>query len=421
MIVGIDIGTSYSSICVLKPDGHAEPVYVSTGVSIYGNEFSLPSAVFVNENGNILVGQAACALRFKKPENFKNEFKRDFGQDKPYQIGNRQLLPHDLYREIFIHLKSCIEKLDSTKPIEKAWITHPASYNSGRKQLLVKAANRAGIMNVELMDEPTAASRSFIVENSSKIEEGQIILLYDFGGGTFDVALLKYESGDFVQVVNPMGVERCGGSDIDQLIFTDILNKVPVAFLNKLKENPIPLKRFKSNLMESAIRIKHQLTMVEECIEDIEIAFDFFSYSINRQRFNQLISPIIDETIVCVQSILRNSSYTPKEIHKTILVGGSSRIPLVRTRLEQLGLFQINSTMNAELAIAAGAAYMGILKVDEEKPKEVSDDVYENEDDVDVITIDYKIAEEVKQPQLVVIPQHQNEPTKQIFNPDFFN
>lgn len=421
MIVGIDIGTSYSSICVLKADGHAEPVYVSTGVSIFGNEFSLPSAVFINDNTNILVGQAACTSRFKKPENFKNEFKRDFGQDKPYQIGNRQLLPHDLYREIFIHLKSCIEKLNSNEPIEKAWITHPASYNMSRKQLLAKAANRAGIMNVELIDEPTAASRSFLVENSSKIEEGQVILLYDFGGGTFDVALLKYESGDFVQVVNPMGVGRCGGSDIDQLIFTDILNKVPVAFLNKLKENPILLKRFKSKLMESSIRIKHQLTMVEECIEDIEIDFDLFTYSLDRQRFNQLISPLIDETIVCVQSILRNSNYTPKEIHKTILVGGSSRIPLVRTRLEQLGLCQINSSMNAELAIAAGAAYMGIVK-DAQKPEEVSSVFYENEDDdVDEFTVISKIAEEIKQPHVVVTPHHQNKPTKQFFNPDLFN
>jgi len=419
MIVGIDIGTSYSSICVLKNDGHAEPVYVSTGVSIYGNEFSLPSAVFVNDNGNILVGQAACNSRIKKPENFKSEFKRDFGQDKPYQIANRQFLPHDLYREIFRHFRSCIAK---SEQIEKAWITHPASYNTIRKQLLVKAANGAGFINVELIDEPTAASRSFLVENSSLIKEGQIILLYDFGGGTFDVALLKNKMGELVPIVNPKGVERCGGSDIDRIIFADILNEVPAAFLYKLKENPLLLKRFNSKLMTSAIKVKHQLTMTEECNEDIETDFDFFTYSLDRQRFNGLISAVIDETISCVQSILTSANLNIGNIDHTILVGGSSRIPLVKTRLEQVGLCQVNSSMNAELAIAAGAAYMGIVK-EEETSMEVSDDIFESEDDVDIddITIDCKIAEEVKQPQLVVIPQYQNEPTKQIFNPDLFN
>ena len=123
MIVSIDIGTSYSSMCVMGPDGKAKPVDISTGASMYGSKYSLPSAVFVEDNGNVLVGQAAMNSRKRKPQNFCMEFKRNLGQNIPILLGNRSFFPEDLYTELFRHMKSCAEKA-SSQPIEKAYLTH---------------------------------------------------------------------------------------------------------------------------------------------------------------------------------------------------------------------------------------------------------------------------------------------------------
>ena len=122
MIVSIDIGTSYSSICILEPDGSAKPVDISTGASMYGSKFSLPSAVYVEDDGTVLVGQAAMNSRKRKPQNFRMEFKRDLGQEIPVMLGNRSFRPEELYTEMFRHMKGRAEQSAGEK-IEKAYLT----------------------------------------------------------------------------------------------------------------------------------------------------------------------------------------------------------------------------------------------------------------------------------------------------------
>ena len=201
MKVGIDLGTSYSSICIINKEGKAEPVYVKTDISVFGDNYSLPSAVYI-DHGNIIVGQAAINSRMKNPENFKSEFKRDLGQDITYYLDNRQLLPQDLYREVFSHLKQCAES-HAGESIELACITHPANYNDRKKELVKTAAKKAGILNVELIDEPTAAALHYF--SGKNISEGNSLLVYDFGGGTFDAALIEYKKGRFNSITPSLG------------------------------------------------------------------------------------------------------------------------------------------------------------------------------------------------------------------------
>ncbi len=127
MIAGIDIGTSYSSLCILGTDKKAVPVDISTGTGMYGSKYSLPSAVFVEENGKILVGQAAMNSRKRAPQNFCMEFKRNFGQEIPVILGNRHFLPRELYTEVFRHMAECVVKNYGEK-IDKAFITYPAFF-----------------------------------------------------------------------------------------------------------------------------------------------------------------------------------------------------------------------------------------------------------------------------------------------------
>ncbi|MGV8134417.1 MAG: Hsp70 family protein [Mangrovibacterium sp.] len=352
MNVGIDLGTSYSSICIINKEGKPEPVHVSTGLSIWGDNYSLPSAVFA-ENGKLIVGQAAMVSRMKNLENFKSGFKRDLGQDIPYSLGDMKLMPQDLYRELFIHLKKCAEEY-AGEPVDLACITHPANYNSRKKELIINAAKKAGILNVVLIDEPTAAALYYC--NDKKLDDGDKLLVYDFGGGTFDVALIEYQKGKFESLTPPIGVEHCGGIDIDRMIFDDLINRIPTGKISELKVNPVNLKRFRAKLNETSVKAKHHLSAADQYAEDIEIGFDYVNYEISRKRFNSMIGNLIEETMTCAGQIVRNAGMKFSEVDVLLLVGGTSRVPLVRERLELIADKNLQANLNPELAVSMGAA-----------------------------------------------------------------
>ena len=223
MIVSIDIGTSASSISMLAPDGNVIPVDIGTGVSLLGSNVSIPSAVYVEENGELMLGQAAVSLRGKNPQNFRDEFKRNFGETIPIPLGGRSFLPENLYTEFFRHMKSCAEKV-SGEQVELAYLTYPASYGKSKKNKIISAAEAAGLFSVELVDEPTAAAMSYCA--AGYVKDGQNLLIYDFGGGTFDVSVVRYEKEAFCHIASPKGLERCGGVDINRLIFRDMISKI---------------------------------------------------------------------------------------------------------------------------------------------------------------------------------------------------
>lgn len=179
MIVSIDIGTNYSSICRLGPDGKVQPVDISTGASMFGSKYSLPSAVFVEDGGNILVGQAALNNRRRRPENCRMEFKRNLGEDAPVLLGERSFHTEDLYTELFRHMKVKAEK-GTGEQIGRTFLTYPASYGKDRRERLCSAARAAGLFDLQLVDEPTAAAMCYCAQGY--IKDGQTLLVYDFGG-----------------------------------------------------------------------------------------------------------------------------------------------------------------------------------------------------------------------------------------------
>lgn len=355
MIVGIDIGTSYSSICILNKEGKAEPVKISTGLAMYGNDVSLPSAVFV-DNENVLVGQAAYNSRMKAPENFKNEFKRDFGQEVPYHLGGTQAMPEDLYKELFVHMKTCAEVYTGTS-IQFAYITHPARFSEKQKDLLKLSANRAGLLNIALLEEPVAAAYHYVLENN--LDDNKTLLVYDFGGGTFDVALVKFLHGEFSLMADPSGIDRCGGIDVDMLIYNHLMESVPAELYDTVKENPKMLQNFKALLTEQSVKAKHHLSSAEVFHTEFVFGFDVISYELNRAQLNKMISPLVDDTLNCVQRLIASASITASDIDVVLLVGGTSRIPLVKEELDNLIKKPVKENVNPELAIALGAVSMG--------------------------------------------------------------
>jgi len=353
MILSVDIGTSYSASCVLGPDGQAHPVEVSTGASMFGGQFSLPSAVFVEENGDILVGQAAMNSRKRKPENFRMEFKRNFGETYPILLGNRSFLPEELYALLLRHIKTCAEKV-SGEAVELTYLTHPASYGKARIEKLCAAARAAGLFDVETVDEPTAAAMSYCA--AGYIQDGQTLLVYDFGGGTFDVSLIRYENGVFTLLGDPEGLEQCGGIDMDRLIYQDMLRAVDPDTLSKLQTNHLYFMQFTSQLAELAVKAKHHLSAAKVFEEPIIVGFETISYRLTVERFNQMIAPLVGQTITTCHLALKKADLTCADLSAVLLVGGTSRVPLVQEMVRQFaGKVPVHCAPDLELAVAQGA------------------------------------------------------------------
>ncbi len=353
MIVSIDIGTSYSSICMLDPDGKVQPVDISTGASMYGGKYSLPTAVFVEDNGNILIGQAAMTRRKSNPRNFCMEFKRNFGEEAPILLSSRSFKPEELYTELFRHMKACAERTYG-EPIESAYLTCPASYGEARKEKLRSAARAAGLFQVELVDEPTAAAMCYCA--AGYIQDGQILLVYDFGGGTFDVSLLEYRNGAFRLLSEPEGLEQCGGADMDHLILEDMLQAVGQEILEELKQSQRHYLLFTSQLAEMAVRAKHHLSAADVFEEDIVIGFDMVPYRLTLEQLNQMIAPLVEGTVELCRQAVKNAGISEADVSAVLMAGGSSRVPLVRDMASRIAPdASLLCAVDLELAVAQGA------------------------------------------------------------------
>ena len=355
MVVSIDIGTSYSSICMLGLDGKAHPVDISTGASMFGSKFSLPSAVFVEDSGNVVVGQAALNSRKRKPQNFYMGFKRNLGENIPILLGERSFRPEELYIELFRHMKARAEEVSGER-VEKAFLTYPASYGKQRKDKLCAAARTAGLFDLELVDEPTAAAMCYCAEGY--VKDGQTLLVYDFGGGTFDVSLLRYENGGFELLAEPVGLERCGGMDIDYLIASDMreaINKELPGTWDELQKNERRFQRLTSQLSELAVKAKHHLSSAGVFEDYLTVDLDDVNYQITVERFNGMIAPLVGQTIQTCRRALDEAQVSLADVSAVLMVGGTSRIPLVKEMAKKIAGKPTLCAADLELAVAQGA------------------------------------------------------------------
>ncbi len=371
--IGIDIGTSYSSVSILNEKGQPERVKIATGTSVFGDSYSLPSAVFAETDGNLLLGQAATASRMRAPQNFKNEFKRDLGQLAPYLLGGKPYLPEDLYKEFFIYIKRCVEDY-TQESVSGATITFPAMFNENKKKLIESAAKRAGLLDIKMLDEPSAAAYCYL--NAGKISEGDKLLVYDLGGGTFDVALICVKDGKFEPLAQPMGNPRLGGADFDRMIVDDIMAQIGEEKIGPIKANPVNHSRFVTMVVELAVKAKHHLSSSSVFSDIISVGYDAVEYTLERNRYNEMIAPLIDDTINCVRAILQSANLKPADVNKVLRVGGARRTPLVGDMLShELGKQPLKD-VDPELAVCEGAVVMSIFmrKLAEDEQKRIEEE-----------------------------------------------
>ena len=345
---GIDMGTSYIKVSKIKKDGKVQSVNMSGGImSVLGSEKQILSALYLQKNGEFLVGAAAYNVCKQDPSRYVSQFKRKLGQGA-YLLGGTPYTAQELYTEVFrFILKEADRQGD---PVEQAVLTVPAVYTEQQKQLVQEAAARAGLAEIELLEEPVAAASCYA--STQTIAEGEKILVYDLGGGTFDTALIERTKDGYRLLSEPRGLPACGGALFDDLIFCDLQQKVAEIAPNALQYNA-----FRIELAQTATKIKHLLSVVESYDESIMVGFDMLSYHIERNWFEEQVRPELEQTLVLCDQVIADAGLKPMEIQHILPVGGASTMPIVARMLtEHYPYSLLCRTEEPGLLVSYGAA-----------------------------------------------------------------
>ena len=354
MIVGIDLGTTYSGMADVKPNGERSIIQ-----NIDGND-TTPSVVHWKKNGEIIVGKIAKNLSIAFPDETIMEIKRDIGSSKKIKIYDKEYTPEEISAFILAKLKKDAEERLSEK-ITNVVVSVPAYFRDGERKATKTAAMLAGWKDEEIaiVNEPNAAAMEFGLEK--KLEKGKI-LVFDLGGGTFDVTVLNIENRIFDVVTND-GERSLGGKDFDKRIVDYIIDEIKKE--HKIDLNEGKYNKAKQNLIMIAEETKNALS--SNMSYDIVLGFVitdkkvFYSKEITRDKFNELTKDLVEKTKEITIKTLKDKNIDKEEIDKIVMVGGCSRIPAVRDAVKEI-FPEKEILLHNHLAITKGCAiYATIL------------------------------------------------------------
>ena len=346
-IIGIDLGTTNSCVAILEG---GQPVVIPNAEGAR----TTPSVVAFKD-GERLVGTIAKRQAITNPERTISSIKRDMGSDRKVRIDGKDYTPQEISAMILQKLKQDAEAyLGET--VTQAVITVPAYFTDSQRQATKDAGRIAGLDVLRIINEPTAASLAYGLDK----ETNQKILVYDLGGGTFDVSILEIGDGVF-EVQATAGNNRLGGDDFDQRLMDYIADDFK-------KNNGIDLRNDKmamQRLKEAAEKAKIDLSGVMQT--NINLPFitmdasgpKHLDITITRAKFNELIADLIDKTRVCVQKAMQDAGLKASQIDKVVLVGGSSRIPAVQEMVKNITGKEPFKGINPDECVAIGAAIQG--------------------------------------------------------------
>ena len=346
-IIGIDLGTTNSCVAVLEG---GEPVVIPNSEGAR----TTPSVVAFKD-GERMVGTIAKRQAITNPTRTISSIKREMGTNHKVSIDGKEYTPQEISAMILQKLKADAESYLGEK-ITQAVITVPAYFTDAQRQATKDAGRIAGLDVLRIINEPTAASLAYGLDK----ENNQKILVYDLGGGTFDVSILEIGDGVF-EVLATAGNNRLGGDDFDQRI----MEYVASDFKRNTGIDLLKDKTAAQRLKEAAEKAKIELSGVTTTNINLPyIAMDAsgaknIDMTLTRAKFNELISDLVDQTKVCVQKAMQDAGLTNAQIDKVILVGGSSRIPCVQDMVRTITGKEPFKGINPDECVAIGAAIQG--------------------------------------------------------------
>lgn len=347
-IIGIDLGTTNSCVAVMEG---GEPVVIANAEGFR----TTPSVVAFTKNGERLVGDVAKRQAITNVDRTVSSIKRQMGTDYKCVIDKKKYTPQEISAMILKKLKKDAEDYLGM-PVTDAVITVPAYFSDAQRQATKDAGRIAGLNVQRIINEPTAAALAYGLDN----EEEQKVMVYDLGGGTFDVSIIEIGNG-VVEVLATSGDNRLGGDDFDERITQYLLRE----FKNKehidLSKDATACQRVR----EEAERAKKELS----CSSSVQIKLPFLTVAddgprhmdltLTRIVFNELTKDLVEKTIIPVENALRDAKVSKKEISKVLLVGGSTRIPAVQEMAHRMIGIEPAKRLNPDECVAVGAAIQG--------------------------------------------------------------
>jgi Fe-S protein assembly chaperone HscA len=379
-IVGIDLGTTNSLVAYMEGD---RPVVIpgEDGLNL------VPSVVALDENGQIVVGSAARKYLIETPERAVYSVKRLMGRGVedvkdelklfPFRLADdlaagevlriklsdKTFTPPEISAFILRQLKRNAERYFAA-PVTKAVVTVPAYFNDAQRQATKDAGRIAGLEVLRLVNEPTAASLAYGLDKKN----AETVAVYDLGGGTFDISILKLHEGIF-EVIATNGDTHLGGDDIDNLLITIALHDIQGDLAVDVRRNAEIVQAIRKAVIDAKIALSSE----EKATLDVALpGGGRYQRQITRAQFEQLIQPVIDRTVGPVRQAMKDAGLTPKQINEAVLVGGSTRIPRVRQLVQELFERTPHSGLNPDEVVALGAAIQAhILAGGSEATKEM--------------------------------------------------
>lgn len=350
-VIGIDLGTSTTEAAVFQ-DG--KPVMVKN----FENDVITPSVIGLDEEGGFVIGERARAQYLMAPERTAIEIKRKMGTDETISLGSGTFTPVELSAKLLEYVKQYVSDYMGEE-ITRAVISVPAYFDDIQRKATVAAGTKAGLEVERILNEPTAAALSYGLDH---MEEESHILVYDLGGGTFDVTLLEMFEG-VLEVKASSGDNKLGGKDFDECLIEWMIHEFE-------KENHVNLRKDSfamARLKDEAEKCKKHLSTEDSWRISIPFLLNKngkplgFDKTITVEFFEQLIAPLVERTHQPIDVVLSDSGIAPSEIDKVILVGGSTRVPLIARDIREYLNMEPELSVNPDFAVAEGAAIQAAI------------------------------------------------------------
>lgn len=347
-VIGIDLGTTNSCVSVIEND---KPVIIPSA----SGSMTTPSIVAFSKNGERMVGERARRQTVTNPDRTISSVKRHMGQDWSVRIDGKEYKPQTISAMILAQLKKDAEDFLG-EPVTEAVITVPAYFNDIQRQATKDAGKIAGLNVKRIANEPTSAALSYGLNHG----EPQKVMVYDLGGGTFDVSIIEIGDG-VIEVLATSGDNHLGGDDFDQRISDWIVNKFREQYKTDLQRDMAAMQRVK----DAAEQAKKELSssgstnIVLPYLTEVKGEPVHLDLTLTRAQFEEMVSGLIQRTEGPVKNALSDAGIAPSELGRVLLVGGSTRIPAVQAKVRALTGKEPSKNINPDECVAQGAAILG--------------------------------------------------------------
>jgi molecular chaperone DnaK (HSP70) len=350
--LGVDVGTSFTAAAIsrLGVDESSTPQSLNLGV----RGGPVPSVIFLGEDGEILVGESAERRGLIHPDRVVREFKRRVGDSVPIVVGELFVPPEDLFAVMARWVVDRAEEREGAPPVAIT-VTHPASWREHKTALVRDALAGVGLADVTLLSEPEAAALHYA--SLARVDTGSTIAVYDLGGGTFDVAILKKTGAQaFEPIGRPEGIERLGGADFDDAVFGHVAAHAVDAFAGLDTTDPGVLLAL-SRIRRECTEAKEALSFDSEASIPVLLPGTQSQVRIVRTEFESMINGSVRQTIATLRHTIKTAGIDKDDLAAILLIGGSSRVPLVAQLLSEEMTRPLAIDSDPKTSISLGAAF----------------------------------------------------------------